>query len=93
MSLSKQRLHLLKPLLQLQKLRGYDSGDVGSGRSYVLASVEYRFLVLPIVGSVLFADFASDLGSGDTVLGDPADRFSCRGTIAYFSRIFFTFFS
>jgi outer membrane protein insertion porin family len=53
-------------------VRGYDSGDVGSGRSYVLASAEYRFPVLPIVGGVLFADFASDLGSGDTVLGDPA---------------------
>ncbi|MEH2280375.1 MAG: outer membrane protein assembly factor [Nostoc sp.] len=52
-------------------VRGYDSGDVGSGRSYVLASAEYRFPVLPIVGGVLFADFASDLGSGDTVLGDP----------------------
>ncbi|MEJ6483304.1 outer membrane protein assembly factor [Nostoc punctiforme UO1] len=53
-------------------VRGYDSGDVGSGRSYVLASAEYRFPVLPILGGVLFADFASDLGSGDTVLGDPA---------------------
>ncbi|WP_118168076.1 BamA/OMP85 family outer membrane protein [Nostoc sphaeroides] len=53
-------------------VRGYDSGDVGSGRSYVLASAEYRFPVLPIVGGVLFADFGSDLGSGDTVLGDPA---------------------
>jgi outer membrane protein insertion porin family len=53
-------------------VRGYDSGDVGSGRTYVLASAEYRFPVFPIVGGVLFADFASDLGSGDTVLGDPA---------------------
>ncbi|MCC5616311.1 outer membrane protein assembly factor [Nostoc sp. CHAB 5836] len=53
-------------------VRGYDSGDVSSGRSYVLASAEYRFPVLPIVGGVLFADFASDLGSGDTVLGNPA---------------------
>ena len=53
-------------------VRGYDSGQVGSGRSYVLASAEYRFPILPIVGGVLFADYASDLGSGDTVLGDPA---------------------
>ncbi|RCJ25473.1 hypothetical protein A6S26_17035 [Nostoc sp. ATCC 43529] len=53
-------------------VRGYDSGEVGNGRSYVLASAEYRFPVLPIVGGVLFADFASDLGSGDTVLGNPA---------------------
>jgi outer membrane protein insertion porin family len=54
-------------------VRGYDAGDVGSGRSYVLASAEYRFPILPIVGGVLFADFGSDLGSGSTVTGDPAD--------------------
>ncbi|GBE94369.1 BamA/OMP85 family outer membrane protein [Nostoc cycadae] len=53
-------------------VRGYDGGKVGSGRSYVLASAEYRFPILPIVGGVLFADFGSDLGSGSTVLGDPA---------------------
>jgi outer membrane protein insertion porin family len=53
-------------------VRGYDAGTVGSGRSYVLASAEYRFPIVPVVGGVLFADFASDLGSGDTVLGDPA---------------------
>ncbi len=53
-------------------VRGYDSGNVGSGRSYVLASAEYRFPILPIVGGVLFADYGSDLGSGDTVLGNPA---------------------
>jgi outer membrane protein insertion porin family len=53
-------------------VRGYGSGDVGSGRSYVLASAEYRFPVVQSLGGVLFADFASDLGSGDTVLGNPA---------------------
>ncbi|WP_413200240.1 BamA/TamA family outer membrane protein [Nostoc piscinale] len=53
-------------------VRGYDAGKVGSGRSYVLASAEYRFPILPIVGGVVFADFGSDLGSGSTVLGDPA---------------------
>ncbi|MBW4611205.1 MAG: BamA/TamA family outer membrane protein [Hassallia sp. WJT32-NPBG1] len=53
-------------------VRGYDAGDVGSGRSYILASAEYRFPVLPILGGVLFADFGSDLGTGDTVLGNPA---------------------
>jgi outer membrane protein insertion porin family len=53
-------------------VRGYDSGQVGSGRSYVLASAEYRFPVWKAFGGVVFADFASDLGSGDTVLGDPA---------------------
>jgi outer membrane protein insertion porin family len=53
-------------------VRGYDTGDVGNGRSYVLASAEYRFPIASVVGGVLFADFASDLGSGSTVLGDPA---------------------
>ncbi len=53
-------------------VRGYDTGEVGSGRSYVLASAEYRFPIVPVLGGVVFADFASDLGSGETVLGDPA---------------------
>jgi outer membrane protein insertion porin family len=53
-------------------VRGYDGGDIGSGRSYVLASAEYRFPIIQALGGVLFADFASDLGSGETVLGDPA---------------------
>lgn len=53
-------------------VRGYDSGDIGSGRSYFLASGEYRFPVGSDVGGVIFADFASDLGTGDSVLGKPA---------------------
>ncbi|PMB41973.1 hypothetical protein CEN40_18890 [Fischerella thermalis CCMEE 5205] len=53
-------------------VRGYDSGQLGSGRSYVLASAEYRFPVWQNFGGVVFGDFASDLGSGDTVLGNPA---------------------
>ncbi|MGQ4648683.1 BamA/TamA family outer membrane protein [Lyngbya aestuarii] len=55
----------------LNSVRGYGSGEVGSGRSYVLASAEYRIPVFKPVGAVLFADFASDLGSGDTVPGEP----------------------
>jgi outer membrane protein insertion porin family len=53
-------------------VRGYDSGDVGSGRSYVIASAEYRFPILQTLGGVFFADLGSDLGSGDTVPGNPA---------------------
>lgn len=53
-------------------VRGYDSGDIGTGRSYFLASGEYRFPVGRDVGGVLFVDFASDLGTGDRVLGKPA---------------------
>jgi len=36
-----------------------------------LGSVEYRFPIVWRVGGVVFADFASDLGSGDTVVGEP----------------------
>ncbi len=56
----------------LNSVRAYGEGEVGSGRSYVLASAEYRFPIFRPVGGVLFADFATDLGSGDTVLGEPA---------------------
>jgi len=55
----------------VNSVRGYGPGDVGSGRSYVLASAEYRFPIFNFVGGTVFADFASDLGSGDTVLGEP----------------------
>ncbi|MBE9125239.1 MULTISPECIES: BamA/TamA family outer membrane protein [unclassified Coleofasciculus] len=52
-------------------VRGYGTGDVGTGRSYVLASAEYRIPLFNPVGAVVFADFASDLGTGDTVPGEP----------------------
>ena len=52
-------------------VRGYGAGDVGTGRSYVAASAEYRIPLFNPVGAVLFADFASDLGSADTVIGEP----------------------
>ncbi|MBD2091721.1 BamA/TamA family outer membrane protein [Microcoleus sp. FACHB-1515] len=53
-------------------IRGYGSGDLGSGRSFVQGTVEYRFPIFAIVGGALFVDAGTDLGSGDTVLGDPA---------------------
>lgn len=52
-------------------VRGYGVGEVGVGRSFVLASAEYRFPIYSIIGGAVFADFASDLGSADTVLGEP----------------------
>lgn len=62
-------------------VRGYDGGEVGSGRSFLQATAEYRFPLFDFaafkedidVGGVLFVDYASDLGSGDTVLGEPAE--------------------
>lgn len=53
-------------------VRGYNEGDVGSSRSYALASLEYRFPVFSIIGGALFVDAASDLGTGRSVPGDPA---------------------
>lgn len=53
-------------------VRGYDEGDVGSGQSFVQATVEYRFPIISIVDGALFADFATDLGTGDDVIGNPA---------------------
>ncbi|BDI15964.1 hypothetical protein ANSO36C_17660 [Nostoc cf. commune SO-36] len=55
----------------LDSVRGYGYGKVASGRSYGLASVEYRFPIFQSIGGVLFTDFASDFGSGKTVLGEP----------------------
>ena len=62
-------------------VRGYDSGEVGSGRSFLQATAEYRFPIFDFIafkedidiGGVLFVDYANDLGSGDTVLGEPAE--------------------
>ncbi len=53
-------------------VRGYDEGDLGSGRSFVQATAEYRFPVFSIVGGALFFDVGSDLGTGSEVPGDPA---------------------
>jgi outer membrane protein insertion porin family len=55
----------------INSVRGYGTGDLASGRSFVLASAEYRIPVFNPVGAVLFADFGSDLGSGSSVLGEP----------------------
>ncbi len=62
-------------------VRGYGSGDVASGRSFVLASAEYRVpLFNSPVSGVLFADFGTDLGSGSTVPGEPGTAQGKPGT-------------
>jgi outer membrane protein insertion porin family len=65
------------PLGGTNSVRGYDEGDLGSARYFVLGSLEYRFPIFNIsesipIGGVLFIDAASDLGSGSEVPGDPA---------------------
>lgn len=61
-------------------VRGFEEGDVGSGRRYIQATAEYRFPVLSIFSGALFADFATDLGSGSAVPGDPAGEREKPGT-------------
>jgi outer membrane protein insertion porin family len=61
-------------------VRGYEDGAVGSGRSYVQATAEYRFPIVSIVGGEIFADYGSDLGTGNSVPGDPAGTRSKPGS-------------
>lgn len=61
-------------------VRGYDAGELASGRSFVQATVEYRFPVFSIVSGALFADFGSDLGTGDDVPGRPSEILDKPGT-------------
>ena len=60
------------PLGGTNSVRGYDEGDVGSGRSFVQATAEYRFPIFSIISGALFLDAATDLGSGSSVPGNPA---------------------
>ena len=53
-------------------VRGYNEGEVGAGRSFLEASVEYRFPIISFIGGALFIDAGTDLGTGKDVPGDPA---------------------
>jgi outer membrane protein insertion porin family len=44
-------------------IRGYEEGQLGAGRSFVQASVEYRFPVFSVISGALFFDVGSDLGT------------------------------
>lgn len=61
-------------------VRGYDISGVAVGRSFVLASAEYRFPIYSIIGGAVFADFGSDLGSSNAVLGAPGQVRNLPGT-------------
>lgn len=56
----------------VNSVRGYAEGALGSGRSFLQATAEYRFPIFSILGGVLFFDVGTDLGTGDNVPGDPA---------------------
>ncbi len=53
-------------------VRGYEDGFVGSGKSFLQATAEYRFPVFSIISGALFVDAATDLGTGSSVKGNPA---------------------
>ncbi|MBM0741556.1 BamA/TamA family outer membrane protein [Phormidium sp. CLA17] len=52
-------------------VRGWDTGDIATPRSYIQATAEYRFPIYKFIGGTAFVDFASDLGSNKDVLGEP----------------------
>jgi outer membrane protein insertion porin family len=54
-------------------VRGYAEGKVGSGRSYFLATAEYRFPIFSVVGGAVFADYGTTLGSSGAVPGNPSE--------------------
>ena len=62
-------------------VRGFDNGEVGTSRSFIKTTAEYRFPIASLmlfkqdvgVGGNLFVDYANDLGTADGVRGNPAD--------------------
>ncbi len=60
------------PLGGSNSVRGWEEGAIASTRSFVQASIEYRFPVFSnIIGGALFFDAATDLNSQGTVPGSP----------------------
>jgi outer membrane protein assembly factor BamA len=56
-------------------IRGFRDGSVGSGRSFLQATAEYRFPLLKFlggIGGVLFVDYGTVLGTDDNVPGNPS---------------------
>lgn len=60
-------------------VRGYQIGAVGAGRHFLMATAEYRVPIatltlfdfaLPIAG-ILFVDYGTDFGTGNSVFGTP----------------------
>lgn len=53
-------------------VRSYEAGDLGSGKSFLQATIEYRFPLFSVISGALFVDAATDLGTGSSVKGNPA---------------------
>ena len=62
-------------------VRGFGGGELGTGRSFIQGTAEYRFPIFDFnafreeynVGGTLFLDYGTDLGSADAVRGRPAE--------------------
>ena len=50
----------------------YEEGDVGSGKSFLQGTVEYRFPVFSVISGALFVDAGTDFGTGASLKGNPA---------------------
>ncbi|MEB3341702.1 BamA/TamA family outer membrane protein [Okeania sp.] len=59
------------PLGGSNTVRGYEDGSLAAARSFLLASVEYRFPIFKVFGGALFVDAATSLGSQSSVIGNP----------------------
>jgi len=57
----------------VNSVRGYAEGALGSGRSFLQATAEYRFPIFSILSGVVFLDVGTDLGTGEDVPGEPAE--------------------
>ena len=61
-------------------VRGYDTSEISTSRSFIQASAEYRYPIANLnvfnndldLGGTLFIDYGNDLGSADAVIGQPA---------------------
>ena len=61
-------------------IRGWRNCDLGVGRSFGEASVEYRFPIWRILSGALFADAGTDFGSQADVPGKPGDLLNKPGS-------------
>jgi len=61
-------------------VRGFSGGGIGTGSSFLQATLEYRFPIANLnlfsqdidLRGALFVDYGTDLGTGDEVIGEPA---------------------
>lgn len=63
-------------------VRGYNEGELGNGRSYFQATIEYRFPVIAALGAAIFVDYGTTLksqrsvrGLSGTIRGLPSDGY------------------